>query len=476
MPHSDQPTSKRAVSAPRRRMPGWVPVTVGIAVVVIVVVAVIVSSLRSGSPARWTGGGILPHRHENTAQAVQPGRGVVAAVAPTTPSAKPVAATIANRVKSAGAAPGVLGADIMDAATGETLYQSGQNSLLTPASNLKVLTAIALLDCTDAGHRYTTKVVANGSALTLVGGGDPYLRSKSSAQHPEYPSMEELAKRTAAALKKAGTTTVTVNFDDTLFTGPDWNGAWPVDNYSDEVTPITSLWVDEGMINNSPWNRSKTPAVLATNAFIGSLRSAGITVNGSVSRHKADRSAKEIAAVQSLPVEDLVTRTLEESDNSAAEVLSRQMALASGKPGSFAGGTQALEEHLKNIGAWQDGAVIQDGSGLSQGNRITALMLSRAWRKVLTTLKLQPVANAVPVGRVSGTLHKRFSDPSTAAGRGVVHAKTGSLQGVISMSGWLRDADGRILVASFIINQTDGSARSWLDVVYGNLAGCGCTR
>ena len=153
-------------------------------------------------------------------------------MAPTTPSAKPVAATIANRVKSAGAAPGVLGADIMDAATGETLYQSGQNSLLTPASNLKVLTAIALLDCTDAGHRYTTKVVANGSALTLVGGGDPYLRSKSSAQHPEYPSMEELAKRTAAALKKAGTTTVTVNFDDTLFTGPDWNGAWPVDNLS----------------------------------------------------------------------------------------------------------------------------------------------------------------------------------------------------------------------------------------------------
>ena len=367
MPHSDQPTSKRVMSAPRRRMPGWVPVTVGIAVVVIVVVAVIVSSLRSGSPARWTGGGILPHRHDNTAQAVQPGRGVVAAVAPTTPSAKPVAATIANRVKSAGAAPGVLGADIMDAATGETLYQSGQNSLLTPASNLKVLTAIALLDCTDAGHRYTTKVVANGSALTLVGGGDPYLRSKSSAQHPEYPSMEELAKRTAAALKKAGTTKVTVNLDDTLFTGPDWNGAWPVDNYSDEVTPITSLWVDEGMINNSPWNRSKTPAVLATNAFIGSLRSAGITVNGSVSRHKADRSAREIAAVQSVPVEDLVTRTLEESDNSAAEVLSRQMALASGKPGSFAGGTQALEEHLKNIGAWQDGVVIQDGSGLSQG-------------------------------------------------------------------------------------------------------------
>ena len=261
-----------------------------------------------------------------------------------------------------------------------------------------------------------------------------------------------------------------------MFSGPTWNSAWPIDNYSDEVTPITSLWVDEGMINNNPWDRSKTPAVLATNTFVGQLRSAGITVTGSVVRHKAGESDKQIAAVQSIPVEDLVTRTLEESDNSAAEVLSRQMALASGKPGSFAGASQALEEHLKNMGAWQDGAVVQDGSGLSRGNRITAAMLSHAWRKVLTTPKLQPVANAVPVSRVSGTLHKRFSEPSTAAARGVVHAKTGSLQGVISMSGWLRDADGRILVTSFIVNQTDGSARSWLDVVYGNLAGCGCTR
>ncbi|OCK13530.1 D-alanyl-D-alanine carboxypeptidase/D-alanyl-D-alanine endopeptidase [Cutibacterium avidum] len=476
MPHPDQPKPKRAIPEPRRRTPAWVPVAVGVAVTIIVVLAVVFSSLRTGPATNEAERRLIPHRQKSSAPAVQPGRGVVAAVAPNTPSAKPLAASVANRVKAAGAAPGVLGADIMDAVTGETLYQSGQSTLLTPASNLKVMTAVALLDCTDAGHRYTTKVVADGSALTLVGGGDPYLRSSVSDKRPEYPSTEQLAKRTAAALKKAGTKSVTVRFDDTLFSGPTWNSAWPIDNYSDEVTPITSLWVDEGMINNNPWNRSKTPAVLATNTFVGQLRSAGIKVTGSVARHKAAESDKQIAAVQSIPVEDLVTRTLEESDNSAAEVLSRQMALASGKPGSFAGASQALEEHLKNMGAWQDGAVVQDGSGLSRGNRITASMLSHAWRKVLTTSKLQPVANAVPVSRVSGTLHKRFSEPSTAAARGVVHAKTGSLQGVISMSGWLRDADGRILVTSFIVNQTDGSARSWLDVVYGNLAGCGCTR
>ncbi|WCC80968.1 D-alanyl-D-alanine carboxypeptidase/D-alanyl-D-alanine-endopeptidase [Cutibacterium equinum] len=457
-------------------MPAWVPVVAGVAVTIIVVLAVVVSSLRTGSPMSQTGRGLLPHRQETTAPAVRPGHGVVAAVAPKTPSAKPVAAIVTSRVEAAGAAPGVLGAHIMDAASGETLYESGQNSLLIPASNLKVMTAIALLDSTDAGHRYTTKVVADGFALTLVGGGDPYLRSTSSDKHPEYPSMNQLAQRTAAALKKAGTTSVTVRFDDTLFTGPTWNSAWPIDNYEPEVTPISSLWVDEGMTNNDPWKRSKTPALAATNTFVGQLRGAGIKVTGSVVRHKVGESDKQIAAVQSIPVEDLVTRTLEESDNSAAEVLSRQMALASGKPGSFAGGAQALEEHLRNMGAWQDGAAVQDGSGLSRGNRITAEMLSHAWQKVMTTPKLQPVANAVPVGRVSGTLHRRFSDPSTAPARGVVHAKTGSLNGVISMSGWLRDADGRILITSFLVNQTDGSARSWLDVVYGNLARCGCTR
>ena len=102
-------------------MPAWVPVAVGVAVTGIVVLVVIVSSLRTGTSTNEAERGLLPRRHENTAPAVQPGRGVVAAVAPNTPSAKPLAASVANRVKAAGAAPGVLGADIMDAVTGETL-------------------------------------------------------------------------------------------------------------------------------------------------------------------------------------------------------------------------------------------------------------------------------------------------------------------------------------------------------------------
>ena len=138
MPHPDQRNPKRAVPGPRRRMPAWVSVLVGVAVTGIVVLVVVVSSLRTGTSPNEAERGLLNRRHENTAPAVQPGRGVVAAVAPNTPSAKPLAASVANRVKAAGAAPGVLGADIRDAATGETLYQSGQSTLLTPASNLKV--------------------------------------------------------------------------------------------------------------------------------------------------------------------------------------------------------------------------------------------------------------------------------------------------------------------------------------------------
>lgn len=474
MPHKGGPRHAEALHVRPRRVRPWVPIVAGLVVVALVVTAIVVHSLNRPSATAPT---VAPAASASSAARMgMNGRGVVGAVVPATPTATPRAESVAARIKAAGTAPGVLGIEVVDADSGAELHASGQNIPLAPASNLKVLTATALLDSTDAGHRYTTKVVAEGSHLTLVGGGDPYLKSKPSAKYPQDPSMQDLARRTASALRGSGTTSVTVNYDDSLFTGPNWNKAWPVGGYEGEVTPISALWIDEGMVANNIWARSKTPSVMAVNAFVSQLRSDGIRVNGAAANRRAGSEAKQIAAVSSAPVEDLVTRTLEDSDNSAAEVLSRQMALASGKPGSFEGAAAALHEHLSGMGAWQDGAVLQDGCGLSHGNRVTASMLTRTWQKVLTTPKLLPVANAVPVSRVSGTLVRRFDQPSTAAARGVVHAKTGTLDGVISMSGWVRDDDGRILVASFILNRTEASsAREWLDRAWAGLAGCGCS-
>ncbi len=417
------------------------------------------------------------------------GQGVVGAATPQPNSTVPAdPARVAARIDAVNPAPkGTLGAVSVDLASGRTLYSRGADTMLAPASNLKVLTGIALLDAVDAGTRFSTRVVrtdtasagpsasgsaAGSAAITLVGGGDPYLLSVPSASYPQFASTLNLAHSAAAALKAQGVTTVTLSYDNTLFTGPDWNSDWPA-SYADQVTHISALWVDEGRPAGAT-SRSTTPALQAAQVFAGQLRAAGITVSGTPSAAKAPASASQLAAVASAPVEDLLKRALLSSDT---EVLSHQMAIASGQPASFAGAAAALQQHLTRMGAWRSGAVIKDGCGLSRNNRVSATMLERAWRFALTTSRTEEIADLVPVARVAGSLSNRFSGAGEVTGRGVVHAKTGSLTGVSSLSGWVRTADGRVVVQAMILNNSPDvdAAHTWLDSAWSAVAGCGCT-
>lgn len=404
-------------------------------------------------------------------------------------TAAPDAAALAARIAAVKGRPGTLGGLVIDPASGATLYSSNPTGLLMPASNLKVLTGLALLDSTDAGTRYATTVVATGKGrIVLVGGGDPYLRStpaSGSTTAARFASTQVLASRTAAALKKAGTTSVTLGYDASLFTGPSWSPNWP-STYADQVTHISALWVDEG-VDASTGTRAADPAAAAATTFATQLKAAGITVTGTPAATTVPRTGTsaattstpsgagstpassgvaEVARVESAPVEDLLATALLHSDNSATEVLSRHMALASGEPATFVGAAAALQKRLRALGVWQDGAVVQDGCGLSRGNRVSARMLARVWRVALATPRLRPMTTGLPVSAVAGSLSDRFTESGAVAGRGVVNAKTGTLTGVSSLSGWVRAADGRVLVEAFILNDAADvdAARSWLDL------------
>ena len=78
---------------------------------------------------------------------------------------------------------------------------------------------------------------------------------------------------------------------------------------------------------------------------------------------------------------------------------------------------------------------------------------------------------------LTGTLGNRYMDTSTSRGAGLVRAKTGTLNTVIALSGYVVDADGRLLVFSFIGNGlTPGAAgnKAALDRTASVLAACGC--
>jgi len=200
----------------------------------------------------------------------------------------------------------------------------------------------------------------------------------------------------------------------------------------------------------------------------------GIKVTGTVVRVTAPKGAAELAAVQSPPMVDLVERMLTQSDDDLAESLAH---LAGGKAGgsaSFVGGVQATLSVLTALGVPVDGVRLADGSGLSGVDHVPAITMVRTLAVAAADVPatadgagvLWPTTSGLPVAGVTGTLADRFATAGTSAGRGVVRAKTGTLTGVNSLSGLVRDRTGRLLAFSFIADGSPGpvlDARAALD-------------
>jgi D-alanyl-D-alanine carboxypeptidase/D-alanyl-D-alanine-endopeptidase (penicillin-binding protein 4) len=113
------------------------------------------------------------------------------------------------------------------------------------------------------------------------------------------------------------------------------------------------------------------------------------------------------------------------------------------------------------------------------GNQVTARQFTDVVRAITTgtDTRLRAVLAGFPVGGLSGTLDTRYGDATTAGGAGLVRAKTGTLNTVLALSGYVVDADGRLLVFSFIGNGlAPGAAgnKVALDRAATALAGCGC--
>lgn len=418
----------------------------------------------------------------STTSSAQPSTvGTMPPPAPASPDDPADPATVAARVnavpKRFGGTAAVM---VLDSASGRVLHQANQNTPLIPASNMKTLTSVGALATIDPDHRFRTAVTSPASGvIVLRGGGDPYLRSVPDPGRPWLASLQILAERTAAELKRQGRSSVQLGVDSSLFAGPDWAPSWPT-GYVDQVTPIQALMVDggrtlapDGTVKDG--TRTKTPALAAGAVFAGQLKARGVTVTGPITARAAG-SAAPVASVDSAPLEQLVTDMMIASDNTAAETILRHVALAAGRPGSFAEGTRALQRELEKLKIWQPGARLLDGSGLSRDNRVTASMLARAWQVIATTPHLRAVLTATPVAGVSGTLRERFLVDESLGGRGRVHAKTGTLSEVSSLSGWTTTRSGQSLIMVLMVNGStdDWWARAWIDTVAGRLSECGC--
>jgi serine-type D-Ala-D-Ala carboxypeptidase/endopeptidase (penicillin-binding protein 4) len=362
--------------------------------------------------------------------------------------------------------------------TGRPLLDRGHGTSM-PASTLKLLTATAALEVLGPGHTFATRVVAGGrGAITLVGGGDPFLaaRRPATGTSPRVASLQSLARLTARSLTAHGRTAARLSYDASLFTGPRVNPHWPPTYLPDVVSPITALWADEGR-NPDGYGRVPDPAATAAAEFATYLRKDGISVTGAVVQRLAPSHARELARVTSPPLADIVERVLQVSDNEGAEVLAHQVGLAVTGHASYAGGVAGVTKTLARLGVDLGQATIQDGSGLSRHDRLDAETLVQVLQLASSPdhPELRSVVSGLPVAAYVGSLSYRFDH---SRGRGLVRAKTGTLRGTSALAGLTTDARGRVLVFAFVSNHIRYAdtldARAALDHLATTLATCRC--
>jgi len=372
---------------------------------------------------------------------------------------------------------------VMDASTGEVLFDQNGAAPLVPASNEKIPTAVGVLSAYGANERITTRVTQVGQTLYLIGAGDPLLASRkppNSATEPQYPaltSMKALVRDAAAAVAATGAGEFDIKYDNSLFTGPDWGPDWPqYFRTSGIVSPVSALIVDDGSLGGRWGAKVADPAEEAGLRFAQMLKKAGVSV-GEVSAGKSPAEATEVATVASVPIHEMVYQTLTTSDNDTAEMLFRLAGVAAGYGGSFTGGAQAVRAALAEIGVSADGMQFADGSGLSRENRMSAQLLTQILRRAVNSQDgLWSLASGLAVGGATGTLRYRFDDQLTSDGGGWVRGKTGTLNYVSSLGGFVQSKSGRVLVYAVIANDAKSSfdASTKIDQLVAKLANCGC--
>jgi D-alanyl-D-alanine carboxypeptidase/D-alanyl-D-alanine-endopeptidase (penicillin-binding protein 4) len=426
---------------------------------------------------------------------------------------------------------GTLGVSVIDVSTGATIAAIGEHAALNPASNAKLVTAAAALRLLGGQHRFLTGLygtIESDSIDTLVlrGDGDPSLRTA------DLWTMA--AELRAAGVRRVREIAVDQSFFDDRYVPPAFEqqpGEWapfrapvaPVSlnsntvmfsiratkegataavdvdppGFVDLVGSIATtrrsdpekvvLGLDpkgarlsarlggslpEGSRLVRVAKRVDDPRLLAGYALRAVLKQVGIDVSGEVKLGGAGHKGL-LASHRSASLGELLWALGKDSDNFYAEMVFKAIgAKAKGRPASADAAVEAVTRAAEQLGAVEPGVVVKNGSGLFDADRTTAA----ATTALLRAMHRDPFAGPeyvahLSIGGVDGTLRHRFREwESTRAVRG----KTGTLDAVAALSGYVLAPPGRAPIAfSILVNGISGkvnAARGSMDRVVDAIA------
>jgi serine-type D-Ala-D-Ala carboxypeptidase/endopeptidase (penicillin-binding protein 4) len=209
------------------------------------------------------------------------------------------------------------------------------------------------------------------------------------------------------------------------------------------------------------------PALYAAEVLRDALLRRGVAIRGeAVARHRfpdepsssspaeaAPKLTSVLVERRSPPLFDLLQVVDKVSQNLHAEMLLREVAVASGHVGSVGAGLEAMDDFLSGIGIANSGHQFTDGSGLSRATLVTPQAITKLLVYMNQSKYREQWLDLLPIGGEDGTLRARFAEHSEARN---IHAKTGTLDHVRAMSGYA-DTPGHGRVAfSFLVNNFEG--------------------
>lgn len=293
---------------------------------------------------------------------------------------------------------------LIDASTNEVVFESNSYAMRKPASTLKLLSGVSVARYLDPEMRFQTSLALSDkkNSVVIQGEMDPWATFNAyNAKRLGQTSLKYLAYRAHVELEsQAGAPVKTM----TIY----YNGIY------DSEAKNMKVYL-------------KTRKVYVILKPVSALEAQNLTV-------------EPVINSASPTVQQMTHFFMQWSDNTLSERLARIAAKAAGYNGSAQGISDVFKKVLAEMEIDSSKLVVKDGSGLSHENRVSARLLGELLAKIQKDPRYAGIIESLPDGGVNGTLRKRFLETATEA-IGLVHAKTGTLNGTVTLAGYIDSGD-----------------------------------
>lgn len=293
---------------------------------------------------------------------------------------------------------------LIDASTSEVIFESNSYAMRKPASTLKLLAGVSVARYLDPEMRFQTSLALSDKPASVViqGDMDPWATfSAGNAERLGQTSLKYLAYRAHVELEaQAG-------------------------------APVKKMTIYYNGIYDSEAKNMKV--------YLKSRKVYAIVKP--VSALEAQRLISEPVMNSISPsVHQMTHFFMQWSDNVLSERLSRLAAKAAGFSSNAEGIAAVYKQVLTEMEIDSSKLVVKDGSGLSHDNRLTARLLGDLLMTIHKNPQYAAIVESLPDGGINGTLNERFLDTAPHA-VGLVHAKTGTLNGTVTLAGYIESGD-----------------------------------